>query len=119
VGINSYTVVNWIGAAAAKQYVVEGPFALTTGLQIQFGITPKRVTEVQIYGFRSIGTNTQPVPNGAAALISSNGANAMLVETLPAGGVFVLQPGPGIALELTNIFVLGTTGDSVYIKYLQ
>lgn len=118
-GINSYTVVNSVAAAVPKQYVVEGPFPLTTGLQIQFGITPRRVTEIQIYGYRSIGTNTIPVPNGASALISSNGVNAMLLETLPAGGVFVLQPPPGTSIESTNIFVLGTTGDNIYIKYLQ
>jgi hypothetical protein len=118
-GINSYTVVNSIAAAVAKQYVVEGPFPLTTGLQIQFGITPRRVTEIQVYGYRSIGFNTLPVPNGAAAMVSSNGINASLVETLPAGGSFILQPGPGTAIESTNIFVLGTSGDSVYIKYLQ
>jgi hypothetical protein len=117
-GINSYTVVNWIGAAAAKQYVIEGPFALTTGVQVQIGSTQRRATEVQLYGYRSIGTNTIPVPNGAAALISI-GVGAMPIEPLPAGGVFILQPGLGTAIELSSIFVLGTTGDSVYIKYLQ
>jgi hypothetical protein len=118
-GINSYTVVNSIAAAIAKQYVVEGPFALTTGLQIQFGAALRRATEIQIYGYRSIGSNTQPLPNGASCLISSNGTNAFLLETVPAGGVYSVKAPPGTCFELSYIYVLGTTGDNVFIKYLQ
>jgi hypothetical protein len=118
-GINSYTVVNWIGAATAKQYVIEGPFNLTTGTRVQLGATSRRATEVQIYGYQSIGSNTIPLANAASCLISINGSPAMLVETLPAGGIFTIQPGSGTAIDLSNLFVQGTTGDSVYLKYLQ
>lgn len=118
-GINSYTVVNAIGSATAKQYIVEGPYALTTGLQVQFGIALRRVTEVTLYGYRNVGFNTIPVANTASALVSGNGINAALVETLPAGGSFILQPPLGTSIELSYIYVLGTTGDSVFIKYLQ
>jgi len=116
-GINSYTVVNWIGAAVAKQYVIEGPFALTTGTRVQLGSTSRRATEVQVYGYQSIGSNTIPLANGAAALLS--GSAGSMVDSVPAGGMLLIKPQLGSSIDVSSIYALGTTGDSVYIKYLQ
>jgi len=115
-GINSYTVVNLITSAAAKQYVAEGPVNLTTGTPVRLSATSRLVTQVEIYGYSSIGMNTIPVANAGACLVDAAGSG--LFETLPAGGKIVFKPPGGTALDLFNLTILGTTGDKVYFKYL-
>ena len=116
-GINSYTVVNLIAAAAAKQYVVAGPINFQAGTAVPLSATPQKVTQLEIYGYKSIGTNTIPVPNTSAGW-AGVGANG-LTDTIAAGGKVLLKPFGGTSFDLSNVYVLGSAGDSVYIKYLQ
>jgi len=117
-GINSYTVVNLLEAAAAKNYVVVGPVNLTTGVPVRLNATPLLVTQVEIYGYLSIGANTIPVPNAGPCWVTADAAGLSALEPLPAGGRILYKPPGGTSFDLFNLNVLGTTGDKVYFKYL-
>ena len=114
-GINSYTVVNLIGTATAKTYVVEGPVNLTTGTLVPLSSVSLPVTALEIYGYQSVGANTLPVANAAAAFVSMGGGPP--IDQVPAGGVLSYAQ-MGARFDLKDLSILGTTGDRVFLKYL-
>lgn len=118
-GINSYTVVNSLAAAVAKQYVVAGPVALQTGVAIPIIGAPTLATQLEIYGYVSIGSNTIPVANAGSFWVSSDSTGLRTTDQILAGGKIVYRPPGGTSFDLAGIRVLGTTGDNVYIKYLS
>jgi hypothetical protein len=93
-----------------------GPINLVTGTLVPLSDASQFVTQLEVYGYQSVGSNTLPVPNGAAAYVSSGGGPP--ADPVPAGGQMVYSPPGGTRFDLKDLSVLGTTGDRVFLKYL-
>jgi hypothetical protein len=115
-GINSFSPANQLAAATAKTYREFGLVPVTTGAQTAVSATDVFATQVEFYGYKSVSSGTAPVPNTANVYY---GLQVAMSDVLAPGAKVTYRPPLGTKINLKNFYVTGTTGDSVFLRYLQ
>lgn len=95
---------------------------LTTGSAVQASAADIWVSSGWIRGFKAVSDSAAPTLNSGTAyagFAENGGTTPSLVQTITAGDSVVLDIPEGVARNLSELYVLGTTGDKVHIEYFE
>jgi hypothetical protein len=115
-GINSYTIVNRIEAAAAKTPRAHHIAFGAGGVPIALSQTDLWVTYVEVYGYKTVSATGAPVANSSIAHV---GTAVALTDPVPVGGKIVLDLPLGTKFNLRDLYGLAANGDGLLIRYLE